>query len=286
MTAPRTAVPLSRPTVLSRLGLAVSLVALIGFVVFPMYWMVKTSLTPLEDVFEFPPRFFTTDWTFEAYIRPLNNPVLLRYLQNSVIVSTLSAIGSVIVSAFAAYAFSKFRFRTRGTLMYIILAGQMIPEVLLLVSLYLMFDFLGLIETHLALILSFATFTLPLCIFMLKSYFDNIPDELLEAGRIDGASNMQIMLKIFFPLARPGLVAVGLFAFIRAWNDFIYALTLGGQTRMTLPPGLVLQFGGEFRSLWPDLMAVSFLTALPVMLCFMFLQKHFLEGLTAGAVKG
>jgi multiple sugar transport system permease protein len=162
----------------------------------------------------------------------------------------------------------------------------MIPEVLLLVSLYLLFDALGLIETYSALILSFATFTLPLCIFMLKSYFDNIPDELLEAGRVDGASNFQIMTTIFLPLARPGLVAVGLFTFIRSWNDFIYALTLGGQTRMTLPPGLVLQFGGEFRSLWPDLMAASFVTAVPVMICFMFLQKQFIEGLTAGAVKG
>jgi multiple sugar transport system permease protein len=277
---------LSRPTLAGRIGVGVSLAVLVFFVVFPMYWMVKTSLTPLADVFEFPPRFFNTDWTIEAYVRLMGNATLLNFLKNSLIVSVASAIGSLVVSAMAAYAFSKFRFAGRGSLMYLILAGQMIPEVLLLVSLYLLFDAMGLIETYSALILSFATFTLPLCIFMLKSYFDNIPDELLEAGRIDGASNFQIMTRIFLPLARPGLVAVGLFAFIRAWNDFIYALTLGGQTRMTLPPGLVLQFGGEFRSLWPDLMAASFVTALPVMVCFMFLQKHFLEGLTAGAVKG
>jgi len=277
---------LNRPSLPNRIGVGLSLVVVVGFVVFPMYWMVKTSLTPLEDVFEFPPRFFNSEWTLDAYIRLFNNPTLLNFLKNSLIVSALSTIGSVIVSAFAAYAFSKFRFRGRGALMYVVLAGQMIPEVLLLVALYLMFDALGLIETYTALILSFATFTLPLCIFMLKSYFDNIPDELLEAGRVDGASNFQIMTKVFLPLARPGLVAVGLFTFIRSWNDFIYALTLGGQTRMTLPPGLVLQFGGEFRSLWPDLMAASFVTAVPVMICFMFLQKQFIEGLTAGAVKG
>jgi multiple sugar transport system permease protein len=277
---------LGRPSLASRIGIGLSLVVLVGFVVFPMYWMIKTSLTPLEDVFEFPPRFFNAEWTFDAYVRLANNQTLLGFLKNSLIVSVFSTIGSVVVSAFAAYAFSKFRFAGRGGLMYLILAGQMIPEVLLLVSLYLLFDMLGLIETYAALILSFATFTLPLCIFMLKSYFDNIPDELLEAGRVDGASNFQIMWKVFLPLARPGLVAVGLFTFIRSWNDFIYALTLGGQTRMTLPPGLVLQFGGEFRSLWPDLMAASFVTAVPVMICFMFLQKQFIEGLTAGAVKG
>ncbi len=277
---------LNRPGLPTRIGVTLGLAVVVAFVAFPMYWMVKTSLTPLEDVFEFPPRFFNSEWTFDAYVRLVNNPTLLNFLKNSLIVSVLSTIGSVVVSAFAAYAFSKFRFRGRGILMYVVLAGQMIPEVLLLVALYLMFDTLGLIESYSALILSFATFTLPLCIFMLKSYFDNIPDELLEAGRVDGASNFQIMIKVFLPLARPGLVAVGLFTFIRSWNDFIYALTLGGQTRMTLPPGLVLQFGGEFRSLWPDLMAASFVTAIPVMICFMFLQKQFIEGLTAGAVKG
>jgi multiple sugar transport system permease protein len=278
--------PLGRPTLGGRIGIILSLAVLVAFVVFPMYWMLKTSLTPLEDVFEFPPRFFSSEWTIDAYRRLAGNATLLNFLKNSLIVSVLSALGSLAVSALAAYSFSKFRFRGRGLMMYVILAGQMIPEVLLLVALYLLFDTLGMIETYSALILSFATFTLPLCIFMLKSYFDNIPDELLEAGRIDGATNIQIFWKIFLPLARPGLVAVGLFAFIRAWNDFIYALTLGGQSRMTLPPGLVLQFGGEFRSLWPDLMAASFVTALPVMVCFMFLQKHFIEGLTAGAVKG
>jgi multiple sugar transport system permease protein len=275
-----------RPGAGGRAALWLSLTALVAFVVFPMYWMVKTSLTPLESVFEFPPRFFSSDWTGQAYARLFENPVLLGFLENSLIVSTLSAVGSLIVSAFAAYAFSKFRFRGRGLMMFALLAGQMIPEVLLLVSLYLMFDVLGLLETYAALILSFATFTLPLCIFMLKSHFDNIPNELLEAGRIDGATNFQVMMRIVLPLARPGLVAVGLFAFIRAWNDFVFALTLGGADHMTLPPGLVLQFGGEFRSLWPDLMAASFVTAVPVMICFMFLQKHFLEGLTAGAVKG
>lgn len=277
---------LNRPSLVSRIGIGISLAIVVAFVVFPMYWMIKTSLTPLEDVFEFPPRFFNSDWTIDAYVRLANNPTLLNFLKNSLIVSVLSTVGSIVVSAFAAYAFSKFRFAGRGALMYLVLSGQMIPEVLLLVALYLLFDTLGLIETYSALILSFATFTLPLCIFMLKSYFDNIPDELLEAGRVDGASNFQIMIKIFLPLARPGLVAVGLFTFIRSWNDFIFALTLGGQTRMTLPPGLVLQFGGEFRSLWPDLMAASFVTAVPVMICFMFLQKQFIEGLTAGAVKG
>jgi multiple sugar transport system permease protein len=285
-TTPATNFDLNRPSLPSRIGIGLSLAVVVAFVVFPMYWMIKTSLTPLEDVFEFPPRFFNSEWTFDAYIRLAQNPTLLNFLKNSLIVSVAATIGSVVVSAFAAYAFSKFRFRGRGALMYVVLAGQMIPEVLLLVALYLMFDAMGLIETYSALILSFATFTLPLCIFMLKSYFDNIPDELLEAGRVDGASNFQIMTRVFLPLARPGLVAVGLFTFIRSWNDFIYALTLGGQTRMTLPPGLVLQFGGEFRSLWPDLMAASFVTAIPVMVCFMFLQKQFIEGLTAGAVKG
>lgn len=285
-TRTRPANPLDRRSPAGQLLVAVALLVTVVFVLFPMYWMVKTSLTPLSDVLTFPPSFAGPTWTADAYLRLLDNPVLLGYLRNSLIVSVVSAVGGVIVSAHAAYVFSKYRFPLRRPLMFLILAGQMIPEALLLVSLYLLFDTLGLIGTYAALILSFASFTLPLCIFMLKSYFDNLPDDLIEAGQIDGASHLQVAWKIMFPLAKPGIVAAGLFAFIRAWNDFIYALTLGGDDRMTLPPGLVLQFGGEFRSLWPDLMAASLITAVPVMAGFMILQRHFIEGLTSGSVKG
>ena len=277
--------PSIRTSVL-HIGAWAALIALLAFVLLPMYWMAKTSLTPLEDVFRFPPEFLTTEWTFGAFHRVISDPVLHGYLRNSVIVATVSAVSSVLIAAHAAYSFSKFRYPFRRSLMYLILTGQMLPQALLLITIYLVFDALGILHTYLALVLAFATFTLPLCIFMLKSYFDNIPNEIFEAAKIDGASHLKIVWLIVFPLARPGLVATGLFAFIRAWNDFIYALTLAGPGQRTLPPGLVLQYGGEFRSLWPDLMAASLMTSLPVIIAFIFLQRHFIEGLTSGAVKG
>jgi multiple sugar transport system permease protein len=162
----------------------------------------------------------------------------------------------------------------------------MFPNALLLIALYLMFDKFGLLDTYIALILSFMTFTLPLCTFVLKGYFDTIPNEVIEAARIDGAREWAIMARILLPIAVPGLVAAGLFAFIRGWNDFIFALTLVGPDRRTLPPGLVNEYLGEFQSQWPELMAASLVTSIPVVIAFMALQKYFIEGLTVGSVKG
>ena len=170
--------------------------------------------------------------------------------------------------------------------MFLVLSAQMFPQALLLITLYLMFDSLSLLNTYLVLVLSFTTFTLPLCIWMLKSYFDTLPLELIEAAKVDGASQFTIIHRILVPIARPALISTGLFAFIRGWNDFIYALTLAGPDKMTLPPGLVLTYTGEFQTSWPNLMASSLIVSLPVVILFIFLQRYIVAGLGSGAVKG
>lgn len=262
-------------------------VALLGlFGLFPVYWIVVTSLRPTTSVFDFPPSLIPQQITFEHIRSVLGNPDLLRYLRNSAIVSVVTAIGSVLVASYAAYSFSRFRYRGRRSFMYLLLSAQLFPQALLLISLYLMFDVLGLLDTYTALCASFLTFTLPLSIFMLKSYFDKIPSDLIAAAKVDGAGHWTILHRIVLPLALPGLIATGLFAFIRGWNDFIFALTLVGSERRTLPPGLVLEFLGEFQANWPDLMAASFMVSTPVVLGFVLLQRYLIEGLTAGAVKG
>ncbi len=269
-----------------RLGLYAALGLIAFFAFFPIYWMLVTSLTPNQIVFAFPPRFFPTDITFEHYLNFVQNPRLLNYLINSIIVATATAIGSVFVSAYAAYSFSKFRYRGRQSLMVLVLSAQMFPQSLLLITLYLMFSALGLLNSYLALILSFTTFTLPLCIWMLKSYLDKIPNDLIEAAKVDGASQMMIIHRVVLPLAKPALVSTGLFAFIRGWNDFVYALTLAGPEKQTLPPGMVLMYIGEFQAAWADMMAAALIVSLPVAIAFMVVQRHIVEGLTAGAVKG
>lgn len=257
-----------------------------GFGLLPVYWLLATSLTPRNQVFSYPPKFFPSAPTLDAFAALASNDQLFGYLRNSVIVSVITAVLSVLVSAYMGYSFSKFRYRGRRSLMYLVLASQMFPQALLLVTLYSVFSAYNLLNTYTALVLSFTTFTLPLCVWMLKGFFDTIPDELIEAARVDGASRLRIIHSIVLPLAAPGLIAAGLFAFVRGWNDFVFALTLAGPEKQTLPPGLVNTFIGEASTAWPELMAASLVVSLPVAIAFIALQKYLVGGLTAGAVKG
>ena len=185
-----------------------------------------------------------------------------------------------------AYAFSKFRYRGRKALMSFVLSSQLFPQSLLLITLYALFSAYGLLNTYMAVVLSFTTFTLPLCVWMLKGFFDTIDDSMIEAAKVDRASRMRIIHSIVLPVSAPGLVAAGLFAFIRGWNDFIYALTLTGPDKQTLPPGLVNTFVGEAAVQWAPLMAASLVTSVPVVIAFIALQRHLVGGISAGAVKG
>jgi len=269
-----------------RIASWVAVVVFGGFGILPVYWLLVTSLTPKTQVFSYPPKLFPTEITFDAYTSLFTNSQLFTYMQNSVIVSVITAVLSVLVSAYMGYSFSKFRYTGRRALMYFVLASQMFPQALLLVTLYTVFSAYNLLNTYTALVLSFTTFTLPLCVWMLKGFFDTIPNELIEAARMDGASRLRIIHSIVLPLSAPGLVAAGLFAFVRGWNDFIFALTLAGPEKQTLPPGLVNTYVGEAATAWPELMAASLVVSLPVCIAFILLQRFLVSGMTAGAVKG
>lgn len=257
-----------------------------GFGLLPVYWLVTTALTPSQQAFAYPPRLIPAQLTLENFVSLANNADVFRYLVNSLIVSVITAVLSVIVSAYMGYSFSKFRYHGRRSLMYFVLSSQMFPQALLLVTLYAVFSAYNLLNTYMALVLSFTTFTLPLCVWMLKSFFDTIPDELVEAGRVDGASRLRVIHSIVLPLSAPGLVAAGLFAFIRGWNDFIFALTLAGPKKLTLPPGLVNSYLGEATAKWSELMAASLAASTPVVIAFILLQRYLVGGIAAGAVKG
>ncbi|GAA4245852.1 carbohydrate ABC transporter permease [Dactylosporangium darangshiense] len=285
-TVPDSRPPVRRPRRPRTLAAATTVAAIGVFAFGPIYWVLVTALTPTQDVFRFPPHFVPDHVTFAHFGAIFENPKLLRYLLNSLIVSAITAVLTVIVSAYTGYSFAKFRYRGRRSLMYLVLASQMFPQALLLITLYLVFSQAGLLNSYLALILSFTTFTLPLCVWMLKGFFDTIPDELIEAAKVDGAGQGAIIHRILLPVSLPGLVATGLFAFIRGWNDFIFALTLAGPDKQTLPPGLVNTFLGEFETAWPDLMAASLVVSLPVVIGFTVLQRYLVAGLTSGAVKG
>ena len=262
-------------------------VIVIGVFAFgPTYWLLVTSVTPDSQVYKYPPQFFPTSFTLDNYVSVFTDPQIYGWLTNSLIVASATAVLSVFVSAYMGYAISKFRFRGRRPLLLFILFSQMLPSALLLVTLYTVFASLGLLNNRISLIVSFTTFTLPLCVWMLKEFFDTLPDDLIEAAAIDGASRWRTLHAVVLPLTIPGMVAAGLFAFMRGWNDFIFALTLTSQDQRTLPPALVNKYMGEAGPDWPELMAASFLVALPVAIAFITLQRFLTGGLTAGAVKG
>ena len=261
-----------------------TLLALFGLL--PVYWLTATAFMKKEDVFALDRPLFPTDPTLDNIIGFFQNPILLQNLVNSVIVSTGTAVVAVIVGSLMAYSLSKFRYRGRNPIMFMFLIGQLIPGALLLISLYLMLASANLLYTYTALILSFTTFTLPLVVFLLKGIIDGLPDDILEAAKVDGLTRLKTMFQIVFPLIVPGLITAAMFAFMRGWSDLLFALTLAGPDKQTLPAGLTQAFIHEGTADWPALMAASLITSLPLAIIFILLQRYFVSGLASGAVKG
>ena len=263
---------------------------LLIFTVLPMAWMVLTSLKTGFAAMQYPPQWWPAEPTLENYTKLLDptNSVgqdFLRYFWNSLYVATLTTILAVIVAVPAAYAFSRFRFPGRTFLFFAVLLRNMFPAVIFLVPLFLLMRWLGLVNTHGSLILTYLTFGLPLAIWLLKGFYDNIPIQLEQAARIDGATRFQAFLLIVMPLSTPGIIATSIYSFIGAWNEYIYAYTfLSREEQMTLPVG-IQRFFAEFATDWPGLMAATFLMSVPVVVLFLVLQKYFVRALTEGAVK-
>lgn len=206
-------------------------------------------------------------------------------MANSAWVSTATTIVGVIVAVPAAYAFSRFRFPGRTGLFYSVLLRNMFPAVIFLMPLFIVMRNLNLVNTHLSLIITYLTFGLPLSIWLLKGFYDNIPIELEHAARIDGASRFQAFVRIIMPLSAPGIIATAIYTFIIAWNEYLYALTfLNDRDKLTMPVGLQ-RFFSEYVSNWPGLMAAAFIMSVPVVILFIVLQKYFVRALTEGAIK-
>lgn len=268
----------------------VFLVFLLIFTVLPMAWMVLTSFKSQFAAMQYPPQWWPAEPTLQNYwklLDPTNETgaEFLRYFLNSLWVSFATTVLGVAVAVPAAYGFSRFRFPGRTPLFFAVLVRNMFPAVVFLMPLFLLMRWLGLVNTHGSLILTYLTFGLPLSIWLLKGFFDNIPIQLEQAARIDGATRFQAFLLIVMPLSSPGIIATSIFSFIGAWNEYVYAYTfLSKQDLMTLPVG-IQRFFTEFATDWPGLMAATFLMSVPVVVLFLVLQKYFVRALTEGAVK-
>ena len=256
-----------------------------GFVFLPLLWMINTALKPTDLTFT--NYFFTGPLTLDNIIHIVTDPKIMTYLKNSLWVSFGSSFMATLVAALAGYSFSKFRYRGRKFVMGMFMMSQAFPQAILLLAIYTMMNKAGLLGSYWALIISYVVFTLPVGTWTLKSYFDQIPDSLMESAKLDGAGNLRIMLQIVFPLAVPGMISIAIYGFVWSWNDLLYSMTLvTDSARRTLASGLVMTFLGEASTNWGYMMAASIVAAIPVTIIFVFLQRYFIQGLTSGAVKG
>jgi arabinogalactan oligomer / maltooligosaccharide transport system permease protein len=210
-----------------------------------------------------------------------------RWLLNSIVISLATTVVGVFLASTAAYAFSRFRFPGRRAGLMMFLVSQMFPATLMLIPLYILIvQVLGLESSYTGLVLMYTQTAIPLCVWMMKGYFDTIPKELEESALIDGASQSAIFFRIVLPLAKPAVAVTALFSFMTAWNEFVQAATFLNKEQMyTAPVGLRFFVSG-FSEQWGYFAAGSIIAAIPVVVLFLFLQKHLVSGLTAGAVKG
>ena len=257
------------------------------FILLPFIEMFYASLRPLDHLFRSPSQFYSDDLSFWAYQEMWNTvPMLGRYIFNSFFLASCVARLTLIFVIPAAYAYARFKFPAKNTSLYILLAINMFSGAVILIPLYKLLRTLGLLNSYQSMIIPGVAFLIPTAIWLLKSYFEKIPIDLEEAAFVDGASRVQILRHIIAPLSTPGLVVVGIYAFIGAYaQQFLFAITFNQKKEyMPIPTGLY-EFIGYQSVKWNEMMAAALVGMLPVLLLFVFLQKYIVEGLTAGAVK-
>jgi multiple sugar transport system permease protein len=270
---------------LLRTGAFVGLLLGACFAGLPILWMVSSSFKDNSEIFAWPPRLFTDNFSFAAYSSVFTDPVKLRFFANSYIVAISVTVLTLFVAILAAYAFSRYEFRGKAAVNVVIVGIQAVPPITLLIPYFGLIVALRLYNSYQGLILTYMVFTLPYAIVMMTGYFNTLPRELDEAARVDGTSSFGALWRILVPISLPGIVSVAVYTFMIAWNEYLFALTLTRTDNMrTVPIGIQLLMGQHSYE-WSEMMAMSVLGSIPVLVLFVFFQKFFIGGMTAGAVK-
>lgn len=253
---------------------------------FPIYWMFVTAISPPTQLRAFPPKFFPEAPQWQIFREILEARPMLLWLSNSTLAAIAAVLLSMSVSVFAAYSLSRFRVRGGQSLGLFILVSKMLPATLLVIPLFAIFREFRLIGSLWSIVLAHSTLIVPFSTWMLKGYFDSIPRELEQAAMVDGCSQLGALFKVIIPVATPGLAATALYGFVLSWSDFIYARTFltVEQTKWTANMGIAT-LKGEYITDWNEVMAASLMAAIPIILVYMVLERYLVGGLTAGAEK-
>lgn len=266
----------------------ISIFLVIGavFAGFPVLWMLLCSFKTTATIFSWPPKLIDESFNLQSYVAVLTDPEKLRFFANSYIVAGCVVAITLVVGILAAYAFSRFNFPGKGAINSLIVSVQAIPPIVLLIPYMSLIVSMHLFNTYFALILTYLVTTLPYCILMMTGYFNSLSKELDEAVMIDGGSRFRALWQILVPISLPGMVSVGMYTFMQAWNEYLFALALTKTNNMrTVPIGINLLMGQHVWD-WAQMMAMSVIGSIPVLILFIFFQKYFIAGMSSGGVKG
>lgn len=277
---------LSQRRQLQRIGYVLAVAFLLLYTVFPFYWAVVSSLKSGSALFN--TALWPADPAWGNYVAVFREQPFGRNILNSIIVAVATVAVSLALALFAAHAFARIEFRGRRTLLMVILAVSMFPQVAVLSGMFELIRWLGLYNNLGGLILAYLIITLPFTVWVLTTFMRQLPVELEEAARVDGAGDWQLVTRIFLPLMGPAMVSTGLLAFIAAWNEFLFALTFTLTSEMrTVPVAIALISGASAYELpWGNIMAASVIVTVPLVALVLVFQRKIVAGLTAGAVKG
>jgi arabinogalactan oligomer/maltooligosaccharide transport system permease protein len=273
----------NRRTPLASAGLHLALLIAAAVAVFPPLWLLVTSFKPRDDAFSTD---LVTHFTLANYTHVLADTEFLTWFKNSVLIVGVTTVLGVFIAATTGYAVSRFRFPGMRPLMWLLLITQMFPVAVLIVPLYNLMASLGLLNQPAGLIVTYLTIAVPFCAWMMKGFFDTIPVEIDESGRVDGLNPFGTFWRLVLPLARPGLAVTGFYTFVTAWAEVAYASAfMTGEENLTLAGGLQT-FVNQYTNDWGSMTAAAVIIAVPAALVFSFAQRHLVSGLTAGTTKG
>lgn len=260
------------------------LILAIVIIFFPLAWMATVSVRPNIEVMKMPPDWIPAVFTLEAYAKIFSSPRYLVVFANTMVVSLVVTVLSLVLGAMAAYALARFNFVGQRAVLMFLITTQMFPLVLLCIPYFRIFITLGLYDTRTSLVIVYLTFTLPFCILMLRSYFLNIPRDIEEAAMVDGCSRLGAIFRTLIPMSYPAFIGAGLYTFLLAWNEFLFAVVLIESWENRVLTMAIYSLMAEFVTEWNTMMAFSVLASLPLVIAFVFLQKFMVQGMTAGAL--